>query len=366
MMKKSLAIFWLLAVVLVGCDIDLLGEKREARRREAEDRAQQEERRRETEAMRDAMTKYVTGHRQAAQKRLDEVSKEDGDLRGDLAKLTSAMASGMAEKDTKGNDQKYETKILHILKDAEVNALATKHLASDFAGVVATYIERVREARAADARYAAALRDAEKLYQSGIQESKDWSKRTKEQQADEISRLEREIVRLEASLEKVRKENKSVTRNVVRNSQPRTPVGRELWDAKETLDNRFRDLERQLSVKRNQLDRLRNPREQNFTADRAVVATQQRQEDAIRIRDRAFFDINRNMKPAKSLTDVVAEFEKDTVGKLRTVLADKISKIEAEMQSLKSRIAAADEALLAIPISEIGDLKSIRSKFDRR
>lgn len=362
-MKKSLAIFWLLAVVLVGCDVDLLGEKREARRREAEDRAQQEERRRETEAMRDAMTKYVTGHRQAAQKRLDEVSKEDGDLRGDLAKLTSAMASGMAEKDKKGNDQKYETKILHILKNAEVNVLATKYLASDFAGVVATYIERVREAREADARYAAALRDAEKLYQENVKASQNWSKMSAQQRSDEISRLEREISSLETRRNQVRNEYKGVTRNSILGG---TRQRQEWQESKDVVDSKISDIENQIRVKRFQLDYLRNPHQQRHIANMALLDAQRRQDDALFSRDRALVDINRSMKPAKSLTDVVAEFEKDTVGKLRAVLADKISKTEVEMQSLKSRIAAADEALLAIPISEIGDLKAIRSKFDRR
>ena len=351
-----------LALLLAGCDVDLLGEKRDARRREAEERAQQEERRRETEEMRVAVANYAKGRRQAFQKRQDELSKEEASLREDMSKLVSAITDGMAEKDSRGNDQKYETKVLHILRNPDVNALAIKHIASDFSGTVATFIERVREARAADARYAAAVRDAEENYQEGVKSSKKWSEMSQQQRADEISRLEREISSLETSRDNVRKEYKNVTRNSMLGGVRQE---RQWKDNKDVIDRKVFDIDRQIAVKRRQIDVLRNPHEQRHIASMAVRETQYRQEDAIRIRNVALDNINRQLKPEKSLTDVVAEFEKNTIGKLRSALSEKISKLEAETTSLKQRIVAVDEALLSIPLSDIGDLKRIKSQLDR-
>ena len=79
---KILAVGLCFAALIAGCDMG--GEERDKRLRE-------EQVRNETESMREALSKYATGCRRAAQKRLEEASKELAVLRGDLGRLNSAV-----------------------------------------------------------------------------------------------------------------------------------------------------------------------------------------------------------------------------------------------------------------------------------
>ena len=94
-------------------------------------------------------------------------------------------------------------------------------------------------------------------------------------------------------------------------------------------------------------------------------AAQSRQRDAINARRTALSDIDRQLKPKKSLTDTVAEFEADTVGKLRKTLSDKVSALAEEVKTLKEKVAISDEILLAIPLYDLGELKKQRLRLEK-
>ena len=359
-----------LVALFTGCDMDITGEKRDARMREAQEREQEERTRRETEAQRNAMTKFATGKRQFFKTRLAEVVGEENALRADLKTLTTVVADAMSEKDAQGNEHKYETKVLRILKNPEVNALAAKYLASDFSSVVATYVERVREARAADAKYDAAIESAEAIYKSGVGATKDWSKATQKQRDAEISRLQKEVKALETSRDRTLREYKSVTRNEskrtsIKHSSALDNEHLQRTDAVKVYERRLDDIERQLAVKRRQIDYLTSPEVMNLQANRALDTAQRRQQEAINTRRSALADINRQLKPKKSLTDTVAEFEADTVGKLRKTLSDKIAVLEKNEKILKDKVAMADEILLAIPLCDLGELKRQRIRLEQ-
>lgn len=378
--RKALkaAAYAVFALLLPGCDMDITGEKREERMRAAQEREQEEKLKRELESQREAMAKFATGKRQFFASRLTEVSGEGNALRADLDKLAKVVADAMSEKDAQGKDLKYESKVLRILKNQEVNAIAAKHLASDFSGIVATYMERVRDARAADARYAAALESAESIYKAGIEESKKWSQLNQQQREREVARLQDEIKSLERERERIlTKESRNVTKNVTRNQLLAASNNRrdgssrelrqrnELADAKQVVDRRVFDLESQIDVKRRQIDVLRDPDVMGRQNNRALVDSQRRQMDAVNTRRSALSDIERHLKPKKSLTDTVAEFEADTVGKLRKTLSDKIAASEKEEKSLKDKVAMADEILLAIPLYDLGELKKQRLRLEK-
>lgn len=367
------------ACFLSGCDFDPLGEKGEERKREANERAQEAKSQRELEAQRDAMTKFANGKRQFFKARLSEVSEEKSVLRADLDKFTKVVSNAMSENDEHGKERKYESKVLRILKNSEVNALATKHLASDFSSVVATYIERVREARAADAKYTAAMESTEAIYNAGIEETKNWSKMSHRQREGEIARLQKEIKELENSRERILNEYKNVTRN--ENSRATTSMrgggnrylvasdsrdkNQQRNDAVQVYERRVSDIENQVAVKRNQIDYLRNPEAMNRQANRALDAAQRRQMDAINARRSALSDINRQLKPKKSLVETVAEFEESTIGKLRKTLSDKIAVVEKEEKTLKEKVAMADEILLSIPLYDLGELRRQRQRLEK-
>lgn len=360
------------AILFAGCDMDPIGDKREERKREAEERTQAERAQKELESQREAMTKYATGKRQMFQSRLFEIQQTEKSLRSDLTTLTTIIDNTMSEKDASGKDRKYETKVLRILKNAEVNALASKYLASDFSGIVATYVERVRDARTAEAKYDAAVRDVDEIYGANIKETRKWAQMTHQQRENEINRLRKEIADLESRRERTLHEYKDITGRSAKMglSQRRsvTMMGEtermQSTDNKNAINGKLRDIEYQLDVKRNQIDSLMSPDSQNKLANRTAIATQTRQTDAINTRRTAMLDIDRRLKPKKSVTDIIAEFETDTIGKLRKTISDKISALDGETKSLKEKIALADEIILAIPLYDQGEIKRQRQKLE--
>ena len=135
-------------------------------------------------------------------------------------------------------------------------------------------------------------------------------------------------------------------------------------ETKNVIDGKLRDIEYQLDVKRNQIDSLTSPDSQNRLANRTAIATQTRQTDAMNTRRTAMLDIDRRLKPKKSVTDVIAEFEADTIGKLRKTISDKIAALDGETKSLKEKIALADEIILAIPLYDQGEIRRQRQKLE--
>ena len=345
-----------------GCDFDPMGEKRDERRREAEERAQEAKTQRETESQRDAMLKFATAKRQFFKTRLSEVVEEKNALHADLNKLTTMVSTAMAEKDAQGKERKYESKVLHILKDPEINALAAKYLASDFSGVVATYIERVREARAADAKYIAAVERTEEIYNAGIEETKKWSAMSKRQREGEMVRLRKEIKELEKNRDRVLKDGKNITRHSMVGGGRQNA---ERFETAQIVNRRIVDVERQIEIKRRQIDYLTNPDVMNNQASRALQAAQNRQENAVDARSRALSDIDRRLKPKKSLTDTVAEFEESTTTKLRKMLSGKIAALDKEEKEFKEKVAMADEILIAIPLYDLGELRRQRQRLEK-
>lgn len=348
---------------LSGCDFDLLGEKGEERKREAEERAQEAKTQRDLEAQRDAMTKFANGKLQFFRARLSEVSEEKSVLRADLDKFTKVVSDAMSECDAQGKERNYESKILRILKNPEVNALAAKHLASDFSSVVATYIERVREARAADAKYTTAVESTEAIYNAGVEETKKWSEMSQRQREGEMARLQKEIKELEKNRDRILiKEGKNITRHSMVGGRRQNA---ERFETAIVVKRRILDIENQIKIKRGQIDYLTSPDVMNTQADRALSAAQSRQREAVDARSRALLNIDRQLKPKKSLVETVAEFEESTIGKLRKTLSDKIVVLEKEEKSLKEKVAMADEILLAIPLYDLGELRRQRQRLEK-
>ena len=96
-----------------------------------------------------------------------------------------------------------------------------------------------------------------------------------------------------------------------------------------------------------------------------VSQAQRRQNEANNLRKQAMYDIDRRLKPKKSLVDVATEFETKTVGRLRKTLADKIAEGEKEAKTLKEKLSKAEEFLLAIPVTDLQELKQRKAKLEK-
>ena len=355
---RALAIASLSAAFLAGCDADLLGERREEREQEE----QELERKDELANQRDLMTNYATGKRDLFEARLADVTREGDSLRADLKTLSSVFDGAMAERDADGKARKYEVKVLRVMKNEDVNALAAKYLASDFTGTTAAFIERVREARAAEAKYAEAVRGVDEIYEANVAETRKWAQMSQRQKDAEVVRLRKEIASLEAKRRQLLKESKQVTRHSILGGSRQED---ERFEARTTVLRRVEDLDKQISTKRRQCDYLSDPGRQDRLARDATDAAQTKQRYAMSTKESAMRDIDKRLKPKKSLTDIVAEFEAESIGKLRKVLSEKISAADGEAQKLKAKIALADEILLSIPLSDLSELRRQKAQLDK-
>ena len=183
------------------------------------------------------------------------------------------------------------------------------------------------------------------------------------QREGEIARLRKEIKELEATREQLLlKGTKVVTRHSMLGGR-RQEIERN--ESADVAERRVSDIERQITVKRDQIDYLTSPDVMNKQANRALYAAQNRQRDAVDARSRALWDIDRQLKPKKSLTDTVAEFEESTISKLRKALSGKIAALEKEEKEFKEKVAMADEILIAIPLYDLGELRRQRQRLEK-
>ncbi len=351
-----------LCVVMSGCDLDLMGEKKEQARLEAERRAEEARQQKETESQRSAMTQYANGKRKLFADRLMALEKESSTYKADASRLAEIVSAALEEKDSKGRDKKYESKLLGMLRNDEVNKLAVKYLASDFKSITAEYIARVRDTMKAESAYQKAVAEVDANYQSDMKQTQKWAEMTKEQRNEEIKRLRKEISDLESRRVVVRKEYDGLTRGKMIGSRRQEL---ERYDTKRVVLMKVDELDRQIDRKRHQLDFLTSPDAQRGMSSRAMAGSQSSQSRANSIRQSAMTDIDRRLKPKKSVTDVVAEYDDQTVGKLRQTISDKVSTQKSEADALADKISAVDEMLLAIPVSNMSDLTNIKRKLEK-
>ena len=309
-----------------------------------------------------AMTTFANGMRQHCADRYKAAEQDLKGFRKDSARLTEIVSEVMAEKDSKGKDLKYEEKVLHILKHTDVNAFALKYLGSDFAGITDEFAERVRETREAEEKYAAAVKTVEDAYSDSMQRAGTWAKMTAQQRDAEFARLNREIKRLEVKRDKEQKEYKTISKLLVKGDMH---AEQEREAQRRVVMQRLSDTESEIAKRRHQIDFLRNPEQVSLVEARLVSQAQRNQSEAVSQRRYAMYDIDKRLKPKKSLADVISEFEAKTIGKLRTVLSDKIAAGEKEAKTLKDKLAKAEEFLLAVPVSDLQELKQRKAKLEK-
>ena len=314
------------------------------------------------EKQRAAMTTFANGMRHHCADRIKAIEQDAAAYRKDSARLTEIVSGIMAEKDSKGKDLKYEEKVLRILKNMDVNAFALRYLGSDFAGITDEFTERVRSARDAEEKYAAAVKTVEDAYSESMQRAGTWAKMTAQQRDAEFARLNKEIRRLEAKRDKEQKEYKTISKLLIKGDEH---TEREREAQRRVIEHRLYDTEKEISKKRHQIDMLRHPERVSMVEANMVAQTQRRQSEADSQRQRAMYDIDRRLKPKKPLADVVSEFETKTVGRLRTALADKIAEVEKDIKALKDKLAMVEEFLLAVPVTDMKELKQRKAKLEK-
>ena len=360
-MKVVVYIAIVLAIVWGG--IWQWQKKAEAKREErAHEQQQAEEKKGAEDKQREALTTFANGMRQHCDTRMKEMERGQAELRAVFKQMSEVTSKIMEDKDSRGGNVKYEVKILHIIDNADLNALALKYLGSDFSGMRAEFCERVREARAAEERYASAVKEVDTAYTETMKLAGSWGKMSTEQRNAEMARLRNELSQLEARREKELKEYRSLPKMQLRGSA----LMDDRRDKETVLRAKINETEGLITKKRMQIDYLQSPNGVRRIESDAVTKTQNEQYRATSRRQYAMQDIDRRLKPKVALVDIVSEYESKTIGRLRSTLSDKIATSEKEIKALADRLVVIDEFLLAIPVTEVRELMQRKSKLESK
>ena len=349
---------WIIALlVIAGVGIWFYQKKDSPKREEAYRRV-------EDDRQREAMTTFANGLLQNCAERKKTKEKALSDLRGDVTKLSAAVSSCGTGND--GGEGKRDVKILRILSNPDVNALALKHLGSDFAGIKDSFAMRIEEALAAEEKYNAAIKEVESTFATNAQEAAGLTKKTMAQREVEMNRLRGDLRTLEKRRNLLQEEYRSNSAKFPTN--PRSVASQvrssELkGDNVVVLQSKIRDLDAEIDKKRRQIDGLTTPDAiRKFESDMLRDA-QTVQKNAYIYRDQVVREIDRRLKPKVSSTAVISELEGKSIEKLRSVLATKIGECEKSIAALTEKIAAIEEFRISIPVSDVKDLVQRKEKL---
>ena len=359
-MKRTTCLL-LLAVVVAGCDPfgDSRNEQLALERQHQEDIRRERE---EHEQFAKALTEYANGRQKLVKETIGRLEGDAHALKDDVEKLSKIIMSGGAEKDSSGKELPIETKLLRLLRNPEVNNLAKKYLSADFVFLQNEFVDRVRDARADEARYRKALAQSEDAYLQSREEVKKWVNATKEQRDAEISRLQGEI----GSWERRRAESHKTLQDLEKKSMiGNVSQERERRERLAVIGRKIADADHEILRKRGQIDFLRKPTTNAGMESQAAYRKQDVQRQANSQRDRELYTIDRYYKPKMTVAEVVAETSKKTIEKLQGAMADKSQGVEKELAAAKRKEIEIKECLLAIPVSNRDELKALRTKMEK-
>lgn len=362
--EKMKAVIYVLILLVAVWGGFLLWQKKAEEKREvrAQEQQQAEEKKGAEDKQREALMTFANGMRQHCDTRVKELESGLAELRAVFKQVSDITSKIMEEKDSRGGNAKYEVKILHVIDNADLNALALKYLGSDFSGMRGEFCERVREARAAEERYASAVKEVDTAYAETMEMAGAWGKMSAEQRKAEMTRLRNELSQLEARRDKELKEYKSLPKMQLRG----TALKDDRRDKETVLSARISETEGLITKKRMQIDSLQSPDEASRIVASAVEKTQSEQFRATTRRQYAMYDIDRRLKPKVSLVDVISEYETKSIGRLRSTLSDKIAAAEKEVKAQTDRLVVIDEFILAIPVTEVRELMQRKSKLESK
>ena len=359
-MKRTACLF-LLAGLVAGCDPfgDSKNEQLALERQRQEDVRRERE---EHERFAKALTEYANGKQKLVKETVGRLEGDAHVLTDDIERLSKIIASGGEERDSAGKELPIETKLLRLLRNPEVNDLAKKYLSADFVLFRNEFVDRVRDARADEARYRKAQAQSDATYSESLKESQKWVNATKEQREAEISRLQGEI----GSWERRRGEYHKTLHDL----EKKVMVGnvsqeRERRDRLAVVGRRIEEADREILRKRSQIDFLRNPTANAGMESRAAWRKQDVQRQANNQRENELRTIDRYYKPKVTVAEVVAEMSGKTIGKLQGAMAEKRQAAEKELADAKRKEIEIRECLLAIPVSNMAELKALRSKMEK-
>ena len=365
---KQMLLVGFVAMLLTGCD-DVLApygdnrrqkEEQEEREAQMEKEAARERAEKEKKELASAIKATISEKRKLLEARLSDVVAMRRLLQADSDDLTKAIAAAMNKRGASGEEAKHEVKVLNVLKDEKVNALAAKYLGCDFSAAREKFISDVKNGRAEETRYRKAIADADAAYSSSLASAKEWNDRTREQRDHEMARLRHEIAGLESRLDATRKDISNLTKHKMIGSKRQE---RERAERGVVLGNKMAEIQDEISKKRRQLDYLTHPNNAVSVEYRTAYSSQSVRNEADRAHRTRLDDIDRIMKPNRTLLEIVSACESETFGRLQDVLASQIAAADKAESEFHEKIDALLSINAALPLATIQDLNVYRKKL---
>lgn len=295
----------------------------------------------------ESLKAYIKGRCKLVFEDMEGVSNALAVVEGDVARLEEAVAAATVESKRGETAPPYEQQILNVLKDANVNALAKKYLASGFAAQKEAFVGRVREALNAQKAYRDAVAKSEAAFEEKVGHSKDWSKDTRERRQAEIQRLKKEIVDLEKKQVAVRKGLQGSRTMARENADKRREYEDEVWR------------------KRRQLEALQNPDHVRYQEDRSANDQIWLRDKARGVMERELFEIDRRLKPRVSVVDIVREVEEQTLGSLRKAMQERKKSLSDRASELATQVKTVKELQLELLVCSATELNRLRQRLDK-
>ena len=360
---KMAHILFIVALLIgaAGCN-DPLGFDSDERNREREANEARAQEQRERESLALSLKSLASEKKAECASLLERHESKLAELNADSTLMTTEIKTSMTLKSPSGREFNYESKILKVLDNEGINKLALKYLGSDFSLAREDFMERVRRARQDEERYLKAIGDADAVHSNSTKDVEKWIDMSREKQEREIERLKMEIAKLESKWSKARDDIKRLS--------GRTPIGGRRMgldrvDNQIVLKNRMVDIEREINKKRKQLDQLIDPDKGVRLEDDVINRTQRVQSKADINHRLRLYDIERSLKPKKTLADVVCECESNTIGKLKAELAKRIETAEANIAMYKGKLTEITHMEQTMPFANLRDLQGIRDTLLR-
>ena len=359
-MKRTACLF-LLAGLIAGCD-PFGSSKNEQLMLERQRQEDVRREREEHERYAKALTEYANGKQKLVKETIGRLEGDARALKDDIEKLSKIIVSGGEEKDSAGKELPIETKLLRLLRNPEVNDLAKKYLSADFVLLQNEFVDRVRAARADENRYRKALAQSDATYSESLKEAQKWVNATKEQREEEIVRVQGEIGSWENRRGSYQKSFQELSKKTLAGNPSKE---RERREKMAVLERKIRDADDEIVRKRRQIDFLKNPAENAGMESRAAQQKQNVQSQANSQRDRELSTIDRYYKPKETVAEVVSETSKRTIERLQGAMAEKRQATEKGLADAKRKEIEIRECLLAIPVSNLTELKALRTKMEK-
>ena len=349
-----------LALFVIGCDFSLEGRGDYEKRKAALDaeRTRLEEERAEKARMKESLGVYFKEKRLIAEERMAGASNA-------ISRAAIDAEAVAATADSADGDW-----LVRLLEDAKVAALARKYLSRDFTVDLNEYLVVRKDLAARWKEYETARRKANARYEKESGERGDFEASVKTRHDEEIRRLRNEIANLERRLEAVRKEYRHQSRSMLlvdshNRYRNQSSADREYNDKNYELQHRITEIDRELLHKRRELDILLSP---HYTARIEAEAARDKQslvDNAGYSTRRELDDIDRRMKPKKTLPELDKEYARATIGALRDAISRSLESATSDYMRAKSLAALAREAVLKVPFSDVDELKKLVTRINK-